>query len=627
MISNKSLSMSRRTACMLTLLAASPCFASLQPVGQALAAMKYTSSCRVHADLSEDCTNTRHYDILTAAGRDSLSQVSLSASDNQTVSGIEAYVIKRDGTRTLLPDSQIVKKSGTGPDQGIDNSTNTILLFQGLEVGGSIEYRTKEHSKATKDVSAFHQLLRLMPLPLRVDGYHIEYIADKPIIWRSEEPDVFDVKPSDGGKKITVDLAKPYYLATVNEDDFTVRKLPRIELAFSDKLDEHYGKLVGIYNKILSTPLPPQAAKEVERLKQQPQKEQIQSLIKFLATHYRYLADYRLDSRGRIPLDLARIEKNGYGDCKDLTTLLTAMIRGLGIDAEPAFVVRGDYAPTLLIPGLGAPNHAIVRATVDGNTWWIDATNPVLLPGYTPQDLQDRWAIVVGKDGRPRLDSIPSAEAALAEDTTQDTRFHPDGTSDTDSSTLLNGARLLSLLQLEHDEGVNATNNALCADDKECSVTRPATDRIKPPYLVKVHSPGQPAPAKHEGKYAGSLGDYFKFNLEALKNYRRTGGVGDLNLGVPMTRQMSMKISGAKLSRPMKNCHVQSRWFDYDAEARQEPNGVTVYQLRSVEKVAWIAHAELVSDEFGKFLSQAEDCFEGLTYSYTTDAVEPRTGK
>ncbi|MBT2115469.1 transglutaminase domain-containing protein [Dyella sp. LX-66] len=609
----------RRAACALTLLAASPCFASLQPAKDAPVAVKTTETCRVHADLSEDCTYKMHMDILTSAGRDTFSQLDVPAPPSHTLSDIEAYIIKRDGTRRRLPDSHIVKKSGTSSEKYIDNSTTTIFLFEGIEVGDAIEYSFKEHNKATKEIATFQRNVTFAPEAVRYDSFHLEYVADRPIILRGEELDAFKVKSSEDGKKITIDLAQPRYFAIENEDAFIVRKLPRIELAFSDKLDDHYGKVVGLYNEILSAPLPPGAAMEVERLKNKPQQEQIRSLIRFLADNYRYLADYRLDNRGRIPFDLAETEKNGYGDCKDLTVLLTAMIRSLGMDAEPAFVKQGDYAPNLLIPGLQAADHVIVRATVDGKTWWIDATIPVLLPGYTPDNLQDRWAVVLGKDGKPRLDTIPLAEARMENSTTQETQFRPDGTSDINTNTLFNGAPLLRLMAKEHDEGANAVDQAFCDGNEGCIVTRPAMDKVTPPYQVKIHLPEQSAGSKHEGKYSMSPGDYFGFALNELKSYRATGGIGDLNVGGPTISEVSTRISGIKLSRAPSACHVRSRWGDYDAEFRQEANGVVAYKLRASEKVAWIPHDDLMSDEFGKFLKQAEACYEGLTFSYTTE--------
>ncbi|WP_218014740.1 hypothetical protein [Candidatus Regiella insecticola] len=53
----------------------------------------------------------------------------------------------------------------------------------------------------------------------------------------------------------------------------------------------------------------------------------------------------------------------------------------------------GFFAPTLLIPGIKAHNHAIVRAEVNGKTWWLDPTNPVFTPSRTMSDLQERWVL------------------------------------------------------------------------------------------------------------------------------------------------------------------------------------------------------------------------------------------
>ena len=58
---------------------------------------------------------------------------------------------------------------------------------------------------------------------------------------------------------------------------------------------------------------------------------------------------------------LDEIEQHGYGDCKDLAILLTALLKATGIKAETAWVSRGDVVESLLIPGTSAPNHAIVR--------------------------------------------------------------------------------------------------------------------------------------------------------------------------------------------------------------------------------------------------------------------------
>lgn len=64
-----------------------------------------------------------------------------------------------------------------------------------------------------------------------------------------------------------------------------------------------------------------------------------------------------------------------FGDCKDKSLLLSAMLRRMGIAAEPALVSNqirkrvGDMLPTPIVF-----DHVIVRAQVGGRTYWLDGT-------------------------------------------------------------------------------------------------------------------------------------------------------------------------------------------------------------------------------------------------------------
>jgi hypothetical protein len=80
---------------------------------------------------------------------------------------------------------------------------------------------------------------------------------------------------------------------------------------------------------------------------------------------------------GYRPRPLEQIWATRYGDCKDGSVLLTAVLRRLGIDAVCALVntAYGDdlhNAP----PNPLSFNHCIVRARVDGRTLWLDSTLP-----------------------------------------------------------------------------------------------------------------------------------------------------------------------------------------------------------------------------------------------------------
>lgn len=64
-----------------------------------------------------------------------------------------------------------------------------------------------------------------------------------------------------------------------------------------------------------------------------------------------------------------------YGDCKAKTLLLLALLHALGIKAEAALAPAqaGDLLQDRL-PSPGAFDHVIVRATVGGETLWLDGT-------------------------------------------------------------------------------------------------------------------------------------------------------------------------------------------------------------------------------------------------------------
>ena len=64
-----------------------------------------------------------------------------------------------------------------------------------------------------------------------------------------------------------------------------------------------------------------------------------------------------------------------YGDCKAKTLLLLAVLDRLGIAAQPALVNSqfGGLLPTRL-PALGAFDHVVVQARIDGTDYWLDGT-------------------------------------------------------------------------------------------------------------------------------------------------------------------------------------------------------------------------------------------------------------
>jgi len=77
------------------------------------------------------------------------------------------------------------------------------------------------------------------------------------------------------------------------------------------------------------------------------------------------------------PRGLRTIWSTRYGDCKDASVLLTAVLRQMGLEACCALVNVG-LGPDLnnFIPSPRAFNHCIVRLKLNGRDYWLDGTMP-----------------------------------------------------------------------------------------------------------------------------------------------------------------------------------------------------------------------------------------------------------
>ena len=78
---------------------------------------------------------------------------------------------------------------------------------------------------------------------------------------------------------------------------------------------------------------------------------------------------------GYRPRPVETIWETRYGDCKDASRLLVAVLRRMGVEAVPA-LVNTRIGPDLEHepPNATAFDHCIVRVTIDGEAWWVDPT-------------------------------------------------------------------------------------------------------------------------------------------------------------------------------------------------------------------------------------------------------------
>jgi len=122
-------------------------------------------------------------------------------------------------------------------------------------------------------------------------------------------------------------------------------------------------------------PLPAELQQVVKTLAAKPTAdERVSGALQWVQNEIRYFSVSLGESSHR-PSTPALTLQRRYGDCKDKSFMLIEMLKALGIKAQPVLVSSRtwDGLPRNL-PSPYAFDHAIVRAEVDGKTYFLDPT-------------------------------------------------------------------------------------------------------------------------------------------------------------------------------------------------------------------------------------------------------------
>jgi tetratricopeptide (TPR) repeat protein/transglutaminase-like putative cysteine protease len=97
--------------------------------------------------------------------------------------------------------------------------------------------------------------------------------------------------------------------------------------------------------------------------------------LKLVQSQVRYVF-VGLNGGGRKPSAADETWRHRFGDCKGKTALLLALLAQLDIPAEAALVNSSGQGDGLdqRLPGQDMFDHVIVRATINGQTYWLDGT-------------------------------------------------------------------------------------------------------------------------------------------------------------------------------------------------------------------------------------------------------------
>ncbi len=139
--------------------------------------------------------------------------------------------------------------------------------------------------------------------------------------------------------------------------------------------------------------------------------EKIQAVYNFAAKQIRYISLVSLGIGGSEPHSASETLQKGYGDCKDKTALLEALLEAEGLRAS-SVLISGDRQVDPDFPTPWPFDHVIAVLRVGSEKVWMDPSSAVLPFRMLGYPLRGKQALLISSDSAPHLEKTP-AEAPV----------------------------------------------------------------------------------------------------------------------------------------------------------------------------------------------------------------------
>ena len=134
-------------------------------------------------------------------------------------------------------------------------------------------------------------------------------------------------------------------------------------------------------------------------------------IYKWVQQHIKYVA-FENGLEGFRPRQAAEVCNKRYGDCKDMSSIITQMLRMAGIKAYYTWIgtrsIPYEYSE---IPLPIVDNHMISVANINNEWVFFDGTDPHAKYGMPPSSIQDKQALVAINETEYKLLRVPVTPA------------------------------------------------------------------------------------------------------------------------------------------------------------------------------------------------------------------------
>ena len=281
--------------------------------------------------------------------------------DKQTLELVEAWVDQPDGSRVMVPQGSVFTRPTAASQSapGFTNSQTTTVLFPRLTEGSRthVVWRLTQTQPGMFGFDAYN--MGDFSWDTGVDETRIDVPAKMALHWRARGGFVVTDTVDGPTRHIVATLrdtkGQEIEPAMVNQWDFQP-----LFLATSLPSFEEIGR-IGARAAAGRAAVTPAIQALADRIVGSAQGlDAARAVYNWVTTNIRYVAVCLNIEDGWVPHAADAVLKAGYGDCKDYTVLMQALLAARGIRADMAVL---DWGTRSVEPMLWAPyfaNHAIV---------------------------------------------------------------------------------------------------------------------------------------------------------------------------------------------------------------------------------------------------------------------------
>jgi hypothetical protein len=261
--------------------------------------------------------------------------------------------------------------------QMLDGRISVVALLEDVRVGDAIDLAWTLEPREPLPGLRFTQFFGFVfGAPVARASYSLLLDPASPVTWQVHvPPQVAEPVERVGGDRVTWTVERPPKF--VPEPNASPGHWPFALLDVSAW--RSWGEVAEFVAALWADALAEGAdaiADEAARLRSEHSgKGLVRAAVRFVQEEVRYLAVDFGHGAGMLPNGAGTVLRRRFGDCKDKSVLLTALLRALGFEACPLLVAPSWRSAVARVqPSTAAFSHAIVTFVVDGRRTFVDPT-------------------------------------------------------------------------------------------------------------------------------------------------------------------------------------------------------------------------------------------------------------